>query len=39
LLKQVVHRLRRKLAAAGGEGSWIEYIAGSGYAITASSTG
>jgi DNA-binding response OmpR family regulator len=39
LLKQVVHRLRRKLAAAGGEGAWIEYIAGSGYAITASSTG
>ena len=39
LLKQVVHRLRRKLAAAGGQGTWIEYIAGSGYAITASSTG
>ena len=39
LLKQVVHRLRRKLAAAGGQGAWIEYIAGSGYAITASSTG
>ena len=39
LLKQVVHRLRRKLAAAGGEGEWIEYIAGAGYAMTASSTG
>ena len=39
LLKQVVHRLRRKLTAAGGQGAWIEYIAGSGYAITASSTG
>jgi DNA-binding response OmpR family regulator len=39
LLKQVVHRLRRKIVAAGGQGAWIEYIAGSGYAITASSTG
>lgn len=39
LLKQVVHRLRRKLAAAGGQGAWIEYIAGAGYAITAASTG
>lgn len=38
LLKQVVHRLRRKLAAAGGQGAWIEYIAGSGYAIAASPT-
>ena len=36
LLKQVVHRLRRKLVAAGGEGAWIEYIAGAGYAIAAS---
>ena len=35
LLKQVVHRLRRKLAAAGGQGAWIEYIAGVGYAIAA----
>jgi DNA-binding response OmpR family regulator len=39
LLKQVVHRLRRKVVAAGGQGAWIEYIAGSGYAITAPSTG
>jgi DNA-binding response OmpR family regulator len=39
LLKQVVHRLRRKLSAAGGQGAWIEYIAGSGYAITVSPTG
>jgi DNA-binding response OmpR family regulator len=39
LLKQVVHRLRRKLAAAGGQGAWIEYIAGAGYAITASPSG
>jgi DNA-binding response OmpR family regulator len=39
LLKQVVHRLRRKLAAAGGQGAWIEYIAGAGYAIAASPTG
>jgi DNA-binding response OmpR family regulator len=36
LLKQVVHRLRRKLSAAGGSGTWIEYIAGAGYAIAAS---
>lgn len=36
LLKQVVHRLRRKLAAAGGQGAWVEYIAGAGYAIAAS---
>lgn len=36
LLKQVVHRLRRKLAAAGGQGGWIEYIAGAGYAIASS---
>jgi DNA-binding response OmpR family regulator len=39
LLKQVVHRLRRKLAAAGGQGAWIEYIAGAGYAIAASPAG
>ena len=39
LLKQVVHRLRRKLLAAGGQGAWIEYIAGAGYAITASPSG
>jgi DNA-binding response OmpR family regulator len=36
LLKQVVHRLRRKLSAAGGNGTWIEYIAGAGYAIATS---
>ena len=36
LLKQVVHRLRRKLSAAGGQGTWIEYIAGAGYAVAAS---
>ena len=36
LLKQVVHRLRRKIAAAGGQGTWIEYIAGAGYAIATS---
>jgi DNA-binding response OmpR family regulator len=34
LLKQVVHR--RKLTAAGGQGTWIEYIAGAGYAIATS---
>ena len=39
LLVQVVRRLRRKLAAAGGQGAWIEYIGGPGYAITTSSTG
>jgi DNA-binding response OmpR family regulator len=33
LLKQVVHRLRRKLALAGGDGAWIEYIPGAGYAV------
>lgn len=33
LLKQVVHRLRRKLALAGGQSSWVEYVAGAGYAI------
>ena len=37
LLKQVVHRLRRKIALAGGQGTWIEYIAGAGYAIAAPS--
>jgi DNA-binding response OmpR family regulator len=35
LLKQVVHRLRRKLVSAGGQGEWIEYIPGAGYAIAA----
>jgi DNA-binding response OmpR family regulator len=33
-LKQVVHRLRRKLAAAGGSGAWIEYVPNVGYALT-----
>jgi DNA-binding response OmpR family regulator len=32
-LKQVVHRLRRKLAAAGGSPSWIEYVPNAGYAF------
>ena len=32
-LKQVVHRLRRKLAAAGGSGAWIEYVPNAGYAF------
>jgi DNA-binding response OmpR family regulator len=39
LLKQVVHRLRRKLTAAGGQGTWIEYIAGAGYAIATATAG
>jgi DNA-binding response OmpR family regulator len=34
-LKQVVHRLRRKLALAGGSGTWIEYVPNAGYAFTA----
>lgn len=33
-LKQVVHRLRRKLAGAGGASSWIEYVPNVGYALT-----
>lgn len=33
LLKQVVHRLRRKLAAAGGNAAWVEYVPGAGYAM------
>jgi DNA-binding response OmpR family regulator len=33
-LKQVVHRLRRKLAAAGGSAAWIEYVPNVGYALT-----
>jgi DNA-binding response OmpR family regulator len=33
-LKQVVHRLRRKLALAGGDAAWIEYIPNAGYAFT-----
>jgi DNA-binding response OmpR family regulator len=32
-LKQVVHRLRRKLAAAGGSAAWIEYVPNAGYAF------
>jgi DNA-binding response OmpR family regulator len=38
-LKQVVHRLRRKLALAGGAAEWIEYVPGVGYAFTAPGTG
>ena len=34
-LKQVVHRLRRKLAEAGGSGAWIEYVPNAGYAFAA----
>jgi DNA-binding response OmpR family regulator len=34
-LKQVVHRLRRKLASAGGSAAWIEYLPNAGYAFTA----
>ena len=37
-LKQVVHRLRRKLAHAGGSAAWIEYIPNAGYAFTAPGT-
>ncbi len=33
-LKQVVHRLRRKLTVAGGSGNWIEYVPNVGYAFT-----
>lgn len=32
-LKQVVHRLRRKLENAGGEAAWIEYVPNAGYAF------
>ncbi len=32
-LKQVVHRLRRKLAQAGGAAAWIEYVPNAGYAF------
>lgn len=32
-LKQVVHRLRRKLAHAGGDAAWIEYVPNVGYAF------
>jgi DNA-binding response OmpR family regulator len=34
-LKQVVHRLRRKLANAGGNAAWIEYVPNVGYAFAA----
>ena len=34
-LKQVVHRLRRKIANAGGSGAWIEYVPNVGYAFAA----
>jgi DNA-binding winged helix-turn-helix (wHTH) protein len=37
-LKQVVHRLRRKLENAGGESAWIEYVPNAGYAFTAPSS-
>lgn len=37
-LKQVVHRLRRKLENAGGEAAWIEYVPNAGYAFTAPSS-
>jgi DNA-binding response OmpR family regulator len=32
-LKQVVHRLRRKIAQAGGSAAWIEYVPNVGYAF------
>ena len=32
-LKQVVHRLRRKFEAAGGDAAWIEYVPNAGYAL------
>jgi DNA-binding response OmpR family regulator len=34
-LKQVVHRLRRKFEAAGGDAAWIEYVPNAGYALSA----
>ena len=34
-LKQVVHRLRRKLELAGGEATWVEYVPNAGYAFAA----
>jgi DNA-binding response OmpR family regulator len=33
-LKQVVHRLRRKFEAAGGDAAWIEYVPNAGYAVS-----
>jgi DNA-binding response OmpR family regulator len=38
-LKQVVHRLRRKIAGAGGSAGWIEYVPNAGYAFAAPATG
>jgi DNA-binding response OmpR family regulator len=38
-LKQVVHRLRRKIEAAGGEPGWIEFVPNAGYAVAAPATG
>ncbi|WP_024891732.1 response regulator transcription factor [Luteimonas huabeiensis] len=32
-LKQLVHRLRHKLARIGGSGDWIEYVHNAGYAF------
>lgn len=32
-LKQLVHRLRQKLAAAGSKGLWIESVPGAGYVL------
>lgn len=34
-LKQLVHRLRRKLVVAGGDGEWIESVPNAGYAFAA----
>lgn len=34
-LKQLVHRLRLKLARIGGSGEWIEFVPGAGYAFAA----
>lgn len=34
-LKQLVHRLRAKLEAGGGEARWIEYVPQAGYAFAA----
>jgi DNA-binding response OmpR family regulator len=32
-LKQLIHRLRLKLARIGGSGDWIEHVPGAGYAF------
>ncbi len=34
-LKQLVHRLRQKLVAAGGSADWIEHVPNAGYAFAA----